>query len=68
MVERRASTAVPRILCALVALAAGIVGVAMLVAPGSTGRYFSWALGPPPLAALVGAFSVASTLVFGAAA
>jgi hypothetical protein len=68
MVERRASTVVPRTLCALVALAAGIVGVAMLVAPGSTGRYFSWALGPPPLAALVGAFYVASTLVFGAAA
>ena len=43
-----------RMLCALVALAAGFVGVLMLIAPASTGRYFSWALGPPPLAALVG--------------
>ena len=37
-----------------VALAAGIIGIAMLVAPGSTGRYFSWELNPPALAALVG--------------
>jgi hypothetical protein len=68
VVERRASTAVARTLSALVAFAAGIVGLAMVAVPGSTGRYFSWALGPPPLAALVGAFYLASTLTFGAAA
>ena len=50
------------------ALAAGIVGVAMVLAPGSTGRYFSWQLDPPPLAALVGACYLASAPVFGWAA
>jgi hypothetical protein len=57
-----------RALCALVALAAGIVGTIMLVAPGSTDRYFSWGISPPSLAALVGGFYVASALVFGWAA
>ena len=65
-VERRTSAPMTaRVLGALVALAAGIVGVAMLVAPGATGDYFSWALGPPVLAATVGAFYVASASVFG---
>ncbi len=64
----RTHTALPRTLCALVALAAGIVGVIMLAAPRSSGRYFSWALGPPALAALVGAFYVASAIVFAWAA
>ena len=52
---------------AIVAVVAGIVGVVMLVAPGSTGDYFSWELGPPPLASLVGGLYVASTVVFGLA-
>ena len=52
---------------AIVAVVAGIVGVVMLVAPGSTGDYFSWELGPPPLASLVGGLYVASTAVFGLA-
>jgi hypothetical protein len=60
--------AVPRVLCALVAFAAGLVGVLMVAAPGSSGTYFSWALGPAPLASLVGAFYVASAFVFGWAA
>ena len=60
--------ALTRALCALVALAAGLVGCVMLVLPRSTGRYFSWSLGPPSLAALVGAFYVASAVVFGWAA
>jgi hypothetical protein len=59
---------VPRLLCALVAFAAGLVGVLMVAAPASSGTYFSWALGPPPLASLVGAFYVASAFVFGWAA
>ncbi len=58
----------PRLLCALVAFAAGLVGVLMVAAPASSGTYFSWALGPPPLASLVGAFYVASAFVFGWAA
>jgi hypothetical protein len=64
----RGRLAVPRLLCALVAFAAGLVGVLMVVAPASSGTYFSWALGPPALASLVGAFYVASAFVFGWAA
>ena len=40
----------------------------MLLWPGSTGRYFSWQLSPAPVASLVGAFYVASAIVFGWAA
>jgi hypothetical protein len=64
----RGRLALARLLCALVAVAAGFVGVLMVAAPASSGRYFSWALGPPPLASLVGAFYVASAFVFGWAA
>jgi hypothetical protein len=66
--RRRRGLLLARTLCALVALAAGFVGVLMLIAPASTGRYFSWALGPAPLAALVGGCYVASAVVFGWAA
>lgn len=65
---RQTSTAVPRALCALVALAAGLVGVIMVVAPSKSGTYFSWALGPPAVAAMVGGFYIASAIVFGWAA
>jgi hypothetical protein len=51
-----------------VAVVAGFVGVVMLVAPGSTGDYFSWPIGPEPVARLVGGFYVASAVVFGLAA
>lgn len=57
-----------RALFAIVAAVAGFVGVVMLVAPGETGDYFSWPIGPEPLARLVGGFYVASALVFGRAA
>jgi hypothetical protein len=60
--------AVTRGLLGGVAFAAGIVGVAMLLWPGSTGRYFSWRLSPAPVASFVGAFYVASAIVFGWAA
>jgi hypothetical protein len=49
---------------AIVVVAAGISGVVLLAFPGSTGRYFSWALGPPPAASLVGGFYVASAVAF----
>ncbi len=49
----------------VVAIAAGIVGAIMLIAPTSTGTYFAWPLGPPGLAALVGGFYVVSAPVFG---
>ena len=45
-------------------IAAGASGVALLVAPGSTNRYFSWTLRPPAAAALIGGFYVASAVVF----
>lgn len=48
-----------------VAFAAGATGVALLVFPASTERYFSWGLDPPPLAALIGGSYVASLIVFG---
>ena len=48
-----------------VVVAAGASGVALLSAPGSTHRYFSWTLRPPAAAALVGGVYVASAVVFG---
>jgi hypothetical protein len=57
-----------RALFLIVAVVAGIAGVIMLIAPASTDRYFSWPIGPPAVAATVGAFYVASALVFGLAA
>jgi hypothetical protein len=57
-----------RALFLIVAVVAGIAGVIMLVAPSSTDRYFSWPTGPPAVAATVGAFYVASAVVFGLAA
>ncbi|MFP3913404.1 MAG: hypothetical protein ACLFWM_00885 [Actinomycetota bacterium] len=50
-----------------VALAAGITGFVLLMFPLETGRYFSWGLDPPPLAALIGGSYLASLLVFGIA-
>ena len=44
--EPDAGVAVTRGLLGGVAFAAGVVGVAMLLWPGSTGRYFSWRLEP----------------------
>ena len=50
--------------CAVVTIAAGLAGAVMLVAPGETDSYFSWPIGPPPLAATVGAFYLASAGLF----
>lgn len=50
--------------CWVVAAVAGLAGTVMLLAPEDTGSYFSWPIGPPPLAALVGAFYIASALTF----
>jgi hypothetical protein len=57
-----------RLFFIVVAIAAGIAGTVMLVAPGDTGDYFSWPIGPPPLTTLVGSFYVSSTILFGLAA
>lgn len=57
-----------RPMCVVVALVAGPAGVVMLVAPADTDSYFSWPIGPPPLAATVGSFYVASAILFAVAA
>ena len=48
-----------RVRGALVAFADRNAGLAMLLSPDPTGQFFSRALGPPPVAALLGAFYVA---------
>ena len=53
-----------RVACSVVTIAAGVAGSVMLVAPWDTGSYFSWPIGPPPLAATVGAFYLASAGLF----
>jgi hypothetical protein len=53
-----------RIACFVVAGVAGLAGTVMLIAPEDTDAYFSWPIGPPPLAALVGAFYLASAVTF----
>lgn len=63
----RATMRVARFGFGAVVLAAGVSGVALLTFPGSTGSFFSWNLGPPPLASLIGGFYVASSLTFGMA-
>jgi hypothetical protein len=48
----------------LVAVVAGIFGAIMLIAPGDTDTYFSWPIGPEPVAATVGGCYLASAIVF----
>ncbi|HXV94893.1 MAG TPA: hypothetical protein VD813_16430 [Pseudonocardia sp.] len=48
-------------------VAAGGVGVALLVAPAATPSFFSWGLAPPPLAAFAGGAYLGSAAVYGAA-
>jgi hypothetical protein len=65
--RRMEQTSVMRVfrsMFALVTLVAGIAGIVMLVAPADTDDYFSWPIGPTPLAATVGSFYVASAIVF----
>jgi len=51
----------------MLVLAAGGVGVALLIVPGSTGAFFAWGLGPKSLAAFAGGVYVGSAVVYGAA-
>jgi hypothetical protein len=50
-----------------VVAAAGVSGLALLIWPDETGQFFSWGLGPPPLASLVGGLYLASAVTFGVA-
>lgn len=65
---RDVPTTATRWLLGGVAAAAGIIGLAMVLAPGATGTYFSWPLNPPPLAGFVGGCYLASAAIFGWAA
>ncbi len=51
----------------MLALAAGMVGVALLIVPGATGAFFAWGLGPASLAAFAGGVYVASAVVYAVA-
>jgi hypothetical protein len=53
-----------RLLAGTVAVAAGVSGAALVLFPDSTREYFSWGLVPPTLAALIGGFYLASSLVY----
>lgn len=50
-----------------VVLAAGVSGLALVIWPDATDGFFSWGLGPPPLASLVGGLYLASAVTFAAA-
>jgi hypothetical protein len=51
----------------MLVLAAGMVGVALLVVPGATGTFFAWGLGPESLAAFAGGVYVGSAVVYAVA-
>ena len=46
------------------ALAAGLVGIAMVAVPDATGEYFGWGLGPAPLAAFAGGVYIGSAVLY----
>jgi hypothetical protein len=51
----------------VLAVAAGLVGVALLAVPAATATFFSWGLAPPPLAAFAGGAYLGSAAVYAAA-
>jgi hypothetical protein len=51
----------------MLVLAAGLVGIALVAVPASSGAFFSWGLEPTPLAAFAGGVYVGSATVFAAA-
>jgi hypothetical protein len=48
-------------------LAAGLVGIGLLAAPGATGKFFAWELEPEPLAAFAGGVYVGSAALYAVA-
>jgi hypothetical protein len=67
LADARGAVLVQRALFLVLALAAGLVGLALLAFPGSTATFFSWGLAPPPLAALAGGAYLGSAIVYAAA-
>ncbi len=51
----------------VLAVAAGLVGLALLAVPAATATFFSWGLAPPPLAAFAGGAYLGSAAVYAAA-
>jgi hypothetical protein len=51
----------------MLVIAAGLVGMALLVVPDATGVFFAWGLQPAPLAAFAGGIYVASAIVYAVA-
>jgi hypothetical protein len=51
----------------LLVVAAGLIGIALIAVPGATGEFFSWDLGPEPLAAFAGGVYVGSAAVYAVA-
>ena len=50
----------------MLVVAAGLVGVALLIVPGATGSFFAWGLEPEPLAAFAGGVYVGSAALYAA--
>ena len=59
-------TLVRRSAFALLVIAAGLIGIALVAVPGAAGEFFSWDLGPEPLAAFAGGVYVGSAAVYAA--
>jgi hypothetical protein len=51
----------------MVAVAAGMVGLALLIVPGSSATFFAWGLSPESLAAFAGGVYVGSAVLYAAA-
>jgi hypothetical protein len=51
----------------MLVVAAGLIGVALLIVPGATATFFAWGLAPESLAAFGGGVYVGSAVVYGAA-
>jgi hypothetical protein len=50
----------------MLVVAAGLIGVALLIVPGSTATFFAWGLAPESLAAFAGGVYVGSAALYGA--
>jgi hypothetical protein len=48
----------------LLVLAAGLIGIGLLAAPGATGEFFAWQLKPEPLAAFAGGVYIGSATAY----
>ena len=62
-----AAVFVRRAAFSLLVVAAGLVGLGLLAAPGATGKFFAWGLGPEPLAAFAGGVYVGSAVLYAVA-